>query len=203
MAKPTVSRTLAGRMKTFDRAVTLLRTESGGNFTWTMQIGGQDSSQRPPRESFRSFLMAVRNFDSRGEDIYIGTILDDIESFALLDATRWWVNVQRQLWEEAKERLLMDVKVNSELVTPRTCFEMLVYTEDMHFDADREAYQQAVGPLVWEFVIMHGSLYASSVSGIAIVLRALARDDPATAYLFVPRQEGKESAVEWLPAHNE
>jgi len=187
-------------MKTFDRAVTLLRTESGANFTWTMQIGGQESSERPPREPFRSFLMAVRNFDAPSEDIYIGTVLDDIESFALEDATRWWVHVQRKLWEEAKERLLMDVKVNGEVVTPRTCFEMLVYTEDMHFDAERAAYQQAMGPLVWEFVIMHGSLYASSIAGIAIVLRALARDDPASAHLFVPREEGKESAVEWLVA---
>ena len=154
-----------------------------------------------PREPFRSFLMAVRNFDAPREDIYLGTVLDDIESFALDDATRWWGSVQRKLWEEARKRLLVDVKVNGELVTPRTCFEMLVYTEDMHFDADRAAYQQAVGPLVWEFVIMHGSLYASSVANIAIVLRALARDDPASAYLFVPREEGKESAVEWLVAH--
>lgn len=188
-------------MKTFDRAVTLLRTESGANFTWTIQIGGQDSHQRPPREPFRSFLMAVRNFDAPKEDLYIGRVLDDIESFALEDATRWWVGVQRKLWEEAKERLLMDVRVNGQLVTPRMCFEMLVYTEDMHFDADREAYQQAVGPIVWEFVIMHGSLYASSVANVAIVLRALARDDPASAHLFVPREEGKESAVEWLVAH--
>jgi hypothetical protein len=202
--RKTVCRTRLGRLTVFDRAVTALRTESAGNSTWSVQAGQGDdlSMQEPPREARRSFLMAVRAFDSPDEDVYLKTIFKDVESFELGQKTQRWVGIQRAAYESAKVNVAADVSLNGKRITPRECFEMLAYTEDLHFDAENEIRQRSMDPFIWQLVRMFGSAYVSVIANAAIVLRSLARDDPATARWFVPREAGKESAVEWLEAHS-
>jgi hypothetical protein len=193
----TVMRTREGRLKLFDRAVTALRAEPGGNFSWTVTDG---RPVRPPHTEFRSFLMAVRPFDAPAEDIYLATILADIRSFPIGTNTGKWIDIQSAIYERAQDQVFGTVMLNGELLTARKCFEQLAYTEHLHFDPENEARQQASDPLAWEMVLMSGATYASVVANAAIVLRSLARDDPATGPLFVAREAGKVSAVEWLEA---
>jgi hypothetical protein len=148
--------------------------------------------------------MAVRAFDTPKEpDLFLPNVFEDIRSFRLEEMTRYWVEVQQALYDRAQVNLVGVVTVNGETLTPRQCFEMLAYTDHLHFDADREAQARTMGPVIWELVRMHGALYSGSIANVAIVLRSLARDDPATAHLFVARDAGKISAVEWLQAKTE
>jgi hypothetical protein len=200
MGKSKVKRTRDGRLRLFDRAVTALRAESGGNFSWTVTDEGKPV--RPPRADFRSFLMAVRPFDAPKEDVYLPTILADVRSFAIEGETKHWIDIQEAIYLGARDRVFGTITLNGEVISGRMCFEQLAYTEHLHYDAENEARQQAADPLAWEFVLMSGALYAGVVANAAIVLRSLARDDPASGHLFAPRESGKETAVEWLVAHS-
>ena len=145
--------------------------------------------------------MAVRPFDAPKEDVYLPTILADVRAHPIHPATAKWVDIQEAIYERAKDQVFGELTVNGERLTARRCFEQLVYTENLHFDAENEARQAAAGAFAWEMILMHGAAYAGTVANAAIVLRSLARDDPATGRHFVPREAGKESAVEWLEAH--
>src|SRR5262245_10327922 len=134
MVRPKVMRTREGRLRLFDRAVTALRAEAGGNFTWTVTDGG--APLRPPHGDFRSFLMAVRPFDAPQEDLYIPTILADIRSFPIDAATEHWLAIQEWAYVGAQERVFGTITLNGEVLTGRMCFEQLAYTENLHFDAE-------------------------------------------------------------------
>lgn len=194
-------RTREQRLRLFDRVVTKLRSEPAAEFTWT--ITDVSDPERPPYTDFRSYLMRIRPFDAPKEDVYLPTILEDIRSFEIDPATAKWVDRAEAQYEAAQVQVGgSNIYLNSKLVLPRRCFELLAYTDDLHYDPENEALQEAISGLGWEMLCMRGALYAGQLADTAMVLRSLARDDAATGYLFEPREEGKESAIEWLEAHN-
>jgi hypothetical protein len=188
-------RTKYGRLSTFDRAVTALRSESAAENRWSLSDG---EFEEPPREQFRSYLMAVRVFEGATVDIALKRVFDDVRTFELDLQTLKWLDVVQSTWEEAQDRIALTWTVNGAVITPLECFRLLAYTEDLHCDPEFEARKSATDPLLWQMLRMHGALYANAVANAAIYLRALARDDPATGHWFAPREPGVESAVEWF-----
>jgi hypothetical protein len=183
-----MTRSRADRLRLFDRHVAALIAESGSHATWSvswLQEGGVSTTE-PGRESLRSWLMSVRLVDDPNSDVYLNTIMDDIDTIAELDVTHERIRILRQRRERANLSRLGVVRGPDGPMTPRQCFEDLAYTDHFHYDIQREARRAALPPFVWEMVRFIGWDYAGELAEIATWVQAAGREDAATARYFGP-----------------
>jgi len=194
-------RTPGGRLHAFDQAVTSLKTESASSGEWAIVLGENGvTTQEPHREALRSYLMAVRALDTPSEpDLFIPKIIEVLLRHELQPDTVRWLGVMQKRYDDAQKDLLMgEITDSYGTFTPRECFEMLAYRNHLHYDIDREVRAQEMGEFLAEMARQQGSVYANVLTNLALYVRCLGRDDPATAYWFVQRADGEPSAVEWL-----
>jgi hypothetical protein len=182
------------RLRTFDVHVTELLSESGGTGTWSVHhdlVAGTVDTNEPHRESLRSWLVAVRLLDARGDDMYLPGIIDLLELMPINANTRDVIGLIRRHWEELQEGLDGIVLEDSRgPIKPRQAFELLAYAHHLHRNAAKEARVRSMPPAFWELVRQQGAAYASAVSELAVYVRSVARDDPATRHLFKPAPAG-------------
>lgn len=202
MAKPKRVRTIEERLRLFDQHVTDLLSESGGQVGWGVHFDaftGQATSTGPGRESLRSFLMAVRLLDSPNEsDLHLPKVMDAVESFSITDERRQLVGMLREQYNEASVANHVSLGDLDGPITPRDSFELVAYSEHFHRNADYEARIKAMPSPVWQIVRFQAHFYAVQLSDIAMMLRSIARDDPATTHLFAPPAPGTLTAAERL-----
>jgi hypothetical protein len=188
------------RLRTFDTHVTDLLTESGGRGTWSVQhelIAGTVETVEPHREALRSWLMAVRLLDAPREDIYLPDVLDLLEAMPIRDSTREMVGAIRQQWQDAQTTLAFIALEDTQgPITPRDAFELLAYVHHLHRDPLKQARMAAMPPGFREVVRQQGAAYAAAIAELAVYLRSIARDDPATSHLFVPAPPGTRPAAD-------
>ena len=189
-----MGRTKAERLQLFDRHVAALIAESGSRATWSVTWHRQDgvSTAEPARESLRSWLMAVRLVDDPKSDVYLATIMDDIDALAEQDVTHQRIEILRQRRERANVSRLGVVRGPDGPMTPRQCFEDLAYTDHFHYDAQREARRSSMPPFLWEVVRFMGWDYAGELAEIATWVQAAGREDAATTRYFEPLRNEAE-----------
>src|SRR5688572_18927611 len=117
------------RLRTFDVHVTELLSESAGNGTWSVHqdlVAGTVETIEPHREALRSWLVAVRLLDARGDEMYLPGIMDLLESMPITDNTRDVIGVIRRHWQGLQEGLDGIVLEDSRgPIKPRQAFELL------------------------------------------------------------------------------
>lgn len=186
-----VKRSSDDTLRLLDTHVTELLTESAANAGWSLTVAEVDNATRvtteePHRESLRSYLMALRLLDALRDDLYLPNVMDHIEAYPVGDDTLGHVQRIRVEWTQAQTYMGLTLKVAGVPVTPRDAFELLAYVEHLHRSAALEAKAKAMDPIVWQMVRQQGMRYAALIAGLAVYLRHVARDDPATTHLFNP-----------------
>lgn len=188
------------RLRTFDVHVTDLLSESGGTGTWSVNqdlLAGTVETVEPHREPLRSWLVAVRLLDARGDEMYLPGIMDLLDSLPINDNTREVIGVIRRHWLELQEGLDGIVLEDSRgAIKPRQAFELLAYAHHLHRNPAKEARVRNMPAPFWELVRQQGAAYASALAELAVYVRSVARDDPATGDLFKPAPPGTRTATQ-------
>lgn len=181
-----MARSVAERLRTFDRHVTELIGESVSRTTWEVHWTPRGiTTVEPHREAFRSWLVAVRNLDAPSEDTYLPRIMDDIRTSTRVAVTRERIDALRVQYDDLQRTHLGEIAGVGE-ITARQCFEDLAYTEHLHRDADRARRRAAVAPLSWELMRLMGFDYGRVIGEIASWVQATGREDPDLGDLFAP-----------------
>ena len=193
-----MARTRAQRLRLFDRHVLDLIAESGSRGTWAVSWNEESgvATNEPGRESLRSWLMSVRLVDDPKSDVYLHTIMDDIDALAGQDVTHERIAILRERRERANFSRLGTVRGAEGPMTPRQCFEDLAYTDHFHYDAAREARRRDMPPFLWEMVRFIGWDYAGELAEIATWVQAAGREDVTTAEYFEPMTDEAASVGE-------
>jgi hypothetical protein len=130
--------------------------------------------------------MSVRLLDDPKSDVYLQTIMDDIDSLAGHEVTHERISFLRERRGRADVSRLGAVRGPEGPMTPRQCFEDLAYTDHFHYDAAREARRGAMPRFIWEMVRFIGWDYAGELAEIATWVQAAGREDATTAEYFQP-----------------
>jgi hypothetical protein len=130
--------------------------------------------------------MSVRLVDDPKSDVYLQTIMDDIDAMAGQAVTHERIAILRERRARADVSRLGTVRGPSGPMTPRQCFEDLAYTDHFHYDASRAERRSAMPPFVWEMVRFIGWDYAGELAEIATWVQAAGREDVGTAEYFDP-----------------
>jgi hypothetical protein len=133
--------------------------------------------------------MSVRLVDDPKSDVYLATIMHDIDTLAEQDVTHERIAILRQRRERANVSRLGVVRGPDGPMTPRQCFEDLAYTDHFHYDEEREARRSTMPAFLWEVVRFTGWDYAGELAEIATWVQAAGREDTATAGYFEPLQD--------------
>lgn len=192
-----MTRTSEDRLRLFDKHVATLIGETGSHATWSVswhQEGGVSTTE-PGRESLRSWLMTVRLLDDPKADVYLQTIMADIDALAEFDVTHQRIAILRERRERANVSRLGEVHGPDGPMTPRQCFEDLAYTDHFHYDVQRESRRAAMPPFLWEMVRFIGWDYAGELAEIATWVQAAGREDVATGPCFAPLPDDEEPPV--------
>ena len=134
--------------------------------------------------------MSVRLLDDPKSDVYLETIIDDIESLATTDVTSERLAVLRERRDRASVSRLGTITGPDGAMTPRQCFEDLAYTDHFHYDSERESRRAAMPPFLWEMVRVIGWEYANELAEIATWVQAAGREDETTSGLFAALDDG-------------
>jgi hypothetical protein len=186
-----VTRTVDERLRLFDQHVKELVEESGSHAAWTVSwTPAGTTTDEPHRESLRSWLLSVRALDNRRDDLYLPSIIKDIESLTESDVTRRRLADLRARHAAAQTSRLGTITGPNGNMTPRDCFDDLAYTEHLHRDAERERRRAEMPPFLWQMVRMMGWDYGAELAEIATWVQAAGREDPTTGPLFAPLPEG-------------
>lgn len=189
-----MARSAVQRLRLFDRHVLDLIAESGSHGSWSLSWNDESgvSTNEPGRESLRSWLMSVRLVDDPKSDVYLQTIMDDIDALAGQEVTHERIAILRDRRARADVPRLGTVRGPNGPMTPRQCFEDLAYTDHFHYDASREERRRAMPAFVWEMVRFIGWDYAGELAEIATWVQAAGREDAATAEYFEPVPDGAD-----------
>lgn len=202
MAKPKRVRSTEERLRLFDAHVTDLLTESGGRVGWSVHVdvvNGRATSTGPGREALRSFMLAVRLLDTPKEpDLYLPNIMNGVSAYPITDERRELIEVLRERHGEASASGHISLVDSTGAITPRDAFELVAYSEHIHRNPDYEARAKAMPNEFWQMVRQQAHSYAVNISDIAVYVRSIARDDPATTHLFAPAPPGTQTLAEWL-----
>jgi hypothetical protein len=142
--------------------------------------------------------MSVRLVDDPKSDVYLQTIMDDIEALAGQQVTKERIAILRERRERADIPRLGTILGPNGPMTPRQCFEDLAYTDHFHYDPGREERRRATPPLMWEMVRFTGWDYAGELAEIATWVQAAGREDAATAEYFAPIPDDARSGFRHL-----
>jgi hypothetical protein len=128
--------------------------------------------------------MSVRLFDDPKSDVYLRTIMDDIDALAGEEVTHERIRILRARRDRADVSRLGIVTGPDGPMAPRQCFEDLAYTDHFHYDAAREARRRAMPDFIWEMVRFIGWDYAGELADISTWVQAAGREDSTTAEYF-------------------
>ena len=136
-----MARSPAQRLRLFDRRVLDLFAESGSRGSWCVSWNDESgvSTSEPGRESLRSWIMSVRLVEHPKTDVYLQTIMDDIDALAGQAVTHERIAILRERRARADVSRLETFRGPNGPMTPRQCFEDLAYTDHFHYDASRES----------------------------------------------------------------
>jgi hypothetical protein len=144
----------------------------------------------PPRPPLRSLLMEVRKLDSPGDDCYLPDIMEIVEASATDPEWKAGLAAARRRYHEWQSATGQKIVITDSdgPISPREAFELWVYGEHLHDDAEKARRMERLDEQVRPFVGHIAIAYMEVLARIAAWVQSAMHDDPGARAALAPDQ---------------